>query len=719
MAFYLVIRNESTINRYLCETTYNKTPYLKMSTNGTGGYLNLTTASTTGMRLNVSNVTTSSSVSTTESQYETTGYSGVSSRESTSGYSGIGTRITVETTATSYSGMYSTAPNYNQGKVTSNMNYSTIVSESSSTNYNAQNYQYSVSATSNYTKRVTNEHMYRASIAQTTFTLSSGISNVSTSHDTYAGMDVIDSHGVTATYKSSNAYSQTSSSSQNTMTIGAVTYSVSYGLNNKPDIYSIYGQSTSYTLSKNGANGQRTVTLDNDQDCIYHTRHMTFTDSLITEWGEYASLETKFTLRSTTATEDLGAYVSLGYRCTSEYIYYSKNELTSSRYYNTGTIDMTKQGTGTETETYRTTSSEIGSLSSVTALTRSSNYSTASIDIGNLSSTSTASITTTRSSSQSVTGEFLTHYRPRNTETITITKTINKESSYYTGIKRYNGTTTLLTTRESECELTTGYSGKIGSTWENIPAYQTSASSDLSMTTSSYYSGVYLECFFTKSQIVPEITYLANITSQAYISNTWTTYDTWTVPTGSYSFGGISVSAQTGNYPTNVKTVSNILFPGVVPLDEIGYVTINTQGVPAVDNTWIMWYTYSKTRNSNIYKMTMSTYYSLYKYDSIQPCYSGFKSYSDTVYTYSDTTNSMLSSTTALTKLGTCSSAYTLSPGDTYTMSSHRMNNKMSSIGFETRESTSYTETFEAIKETKPPSENNQLEVNLDAGFYI
>ena len=545
------------------------------------------------------------------------------------------------------------------------------------------------------------------------------MSNASTSYDDDSGTNILVSHGVTATYRNSSAYSQASTATH-TMMVGSVTYSVSYGLdNNQPDIYSTYGQLTSFTLPKGRNNGQRSITLDNDQDCIYHTRHMTFTNKITRDVSDYCSLETKFTLRSTTATEDCGQFVSLSFRVTSSYTYYSNVKLTAAKWYNTGTIDMTKQGTGTETETYKTTSSEIGNLSSVTALTQSSNYFTVSTEIGNLSSTSTASITATRSSSQSITGEFLTHYRPRNTETITVTKTINKESSYYTGIKRYNGTTTLLTTRESECELTTGYSGKIGSTWENIPAYQTSASSDLSMTTSSYYSGVYLECYFTKSQIVPEITYLANITSQAYISNTWTTYDTWTVPTGSYSFGGISISAQTGNYPTNVKTVSNILFPGVVPLDEIGYVTINTQGVPAVDNTWIMWYTYSKTRNSNIYWMTMSTYYSLYKYDSIQPCYSGFKSYSDTVYTYSDTTNFMLSSTTALTKLGTCSSTYTLSPGDTYTMSSHRMNNKMSNIGFETRESTSYTETFEAIKETKPPSENNQLEVNLDAGFYI
>lgn len=88
--------------------------------------------------------------------------------------------------------------------------------------------------------------------------------------------------------------------------------------------------------------------------------------------------------------------------------------------------------------------------------------------------------------------------------------------------------------------------------------------------------------------------------------------------------------------------------------------------------------------------------------------------------TYNTTSSEIghLSSTTALTSLTIESSTRTISSGETYKMSSHTTNNKMSSTSLITRESTSYTKTYEAIRNVNTPSSNNNLEAKLDAGFY-
>lgn len=390
MASYLVIKNESTINRYLCEDTYNNTPYLKVSTNSTGGYLNLTTATTTGMRLNISNVTgNSTSMSTRESQYdETTGYSGISSRESTSGYSGISTSNATITTSTAYfycssttAGVYSNA--------TSDTNRTSITTSSYAYGgYMASSYTWTYSNRTTYFDFDTLNDYYSCGYNCIYYALES----LQSSQSTYAAAvgNLLKRHCVTATYSSysSNAYTYDNSTSTY-MVPGRVSYQLSLDGN-----FSTYGQYTSFTLDANRRVGSRSITLNNDQDHIYHTREMTLGGATTLASSAKYTLSNTLYLYSTTNISNIGPGLSYNYSCEYSTINYYSDSSNVSDYTSSGMSEFT----ALSNETYSTSSNEIGNLSSTTALTRSSNYSTSSIDIGNLSSTTALTVTSSRSS---------------------------------------------------------------------------------------------------------------------------------------------------------------------------------------------------------------------------------------------------------------------------------------------------------------------------------
>ena len=113
MSSYIVIKNGTQNKSYNIKSTYTGDSYIKV---GTYGYLNLTTATTTGLNLKIKQnnktyriVNTYTTTSSSSSQYTyTSGYSGYTSSVRTTG-SGYSTSS--YTSVTAYSGMSSSVYN--------------------------------------------------------------------------------------------------------------------------------------------------------------------------------------------------------------------------------------------------------------------------------------------------------------------------------------------------------------------------------------------------------------------------------------------------------------------------------------------------------------------------------------------------------------------------------------------------------------------------------